>query len=102
MGTIKKVILDYYNLKGEDVITESGFRYEKTTSVITGQEIIEAKTDIEVFEKFYKLNNRLRYCNGSYYKFQDKSWENLYNDWLNSEDYQRKSFNLYYGNGVVD
>jgi uncharacterized protein YecT (DUF1311 family) len=63
---------------------------------------IEANNDISLFEQFYKLNNQLRYCNGSYYKFQDKQLELKYKEWLRSDDYEAKSFNLYYGNGIVD
>lgn len=64
---------------------------------------IDGSTDIELFEKFYKMNNSLRYCNGSYYKFSTKEWQLKYNDWLKSDDYKSKSFNLYYGkNGIVD
>jgi len=55
----------------------------------------------EVCEKMYRENNRLRYCNGSYHKFQDEQMEEDYYLWrcLISEG---RSFNLYYGNGVVD
>jgi len=97
-----KIILDYWNPKNETVVTETGFRYLNTNSVITSTKEIEGTDEIDLFEQFYKLNNSLKYCNGSYYKFQDKNWENKYNDWLKSDDYKKKSFNLYYGNGVVD
>ena len=63
---------------------------------------IEHTTEIDLFEQFEKLNNRLRYCYGSYYKFQDKQLELKYKEWLRSDDYKAKSFNLYYGNGIVD
>jgi hypothetical protein len=97
-----KTILNYWNPKDETVVTETGFCYLDKKSVITSTKEIEANTEIELFEQFYKLNNSLRYCNGSYYKFQDKEFENKYNLWLKSDDYKKKSFNLYYGNGVVD
>ena len=87
-----KATLDYW-----DKIDYTSIRSEiKTTKEIEGTD------EIDLFEQFYKLNNSLRYCNGSYYKFQDKEWENKYNQWLKSDDYKKKSFNLYYGNGVVD
>jgi len=76
--------------------------YTSCHSEIKRQQTITGDIDIEVFEKFYKLNNSLRYCNGSYYKFAIKKWEDKYSQWLKSEDYKAKSFNLYYGNGVVD
>jgi hypothetical protein len=71
-------------------------------SKITGQKTITGENDIEIFEQFYKENNSLRYCNGSYYTFISHEWDKKYKDWLNSDDYKRKSFNLYYGNGIVD
>jgi hypothetical protein len=87
-----EVTLDYY-----DKIS-----YTSTNSEIKRQEDIEAETDVDIFEIFYKKNNSLRYCNGSYYKFKDIEWEKKYQDWLKSDDYKKKSFNLYYGGGVVD
>jgi hypothetical protein len=97
-----EILLNYWNPRNETVVTEDGFRYLSTESVITKTEKINASTEIDVFEQFYKLNNSLRYCNGSYYKFQDEQWENRYKSWLQSDDYKQKSFALYYGNGVVD
>lgn len=97
-----KVILNYWNRQNKSVVTESGFRYLDTKSVITSNKEITSTTEIELFEQFYKLNNRLRYCNGSYYTFVESEWETKYNDWLSSDDYKSKSFNLYYGNGIVD
>ena len=76
--------------------------YRSIRSEIKKQKEIEGNNEIEIFEKFYKLNNSLRYCNGSYYKFNDLEWENKYNEWLKSDDYKKKSFNLYYGGGIVD
>lgn len=87
-----ETVLDYYNPKSRTEVY----------SIITNQKTIKGKNEIELFEKFYKLNNSLRYCNGSYYKFQDKNLENKYQEWLKSDDYNQKSFDLYYGNGVVD
>jgi hypothetical protein len=97
-----KATLDYWDPRNETVVTETGFRYLDTHSIIKSTKNIEDETEIGLFEQFYKLNNRLRYCNGSYYKFQDQQWEQKYKEWLKSDDYKNKSFNLYYGNGVVD
>jgi hypothetical protein len=94
--------LNYFSPSNKTIVTESGFRYTDTDSVLQRQETISGDNDIEIFEQFYKLNNRLRYCNGSYYKFISQEWENKYKEWLNSEDYSQKSFRLYYGNGIVD
>lgn len=76
--------------------------YNSTRSKIVSQKDINVSDDIDCFEQFYKLNNQLRYCNGSYYQFIDKEWENKYLEWLKSEDYKKKSFNLFYGKGIVD
>jgi hypothetical protein len=70
--------------------------------VVTITKDIEHNNEIGLFEQFNKLNNQLRYCNGSYYKFQDKQLELKYKEWLRSDDYKTKSFDLYYGNGIVD
>ena len=87
-----KVILDYFDRVS----------YTSCHSEIKRQEEINENTEIEIFENFYSKNNRLKYCNCTYYKFNSKEWEDKYNDWLKSDDYKAKSFNLYYGNGVVD
>lgn len=87
-----EIILDYWDRVSYTSI-HSEIKYQRT---------ITARNDIDAFEQLYKLNNRLRYCNGSYYKFKDLEWEDKYREWLNSDDYKQKSFNLYYGNGVVD
>lgn len=76
--------------------------YTSCDSEIKKQETIQAEDDVAIFEQFYKKNNSLRYCNGSYYKFSLKEWQDKYDAWLKSDDYKAKSFNLYYGNGVVD
>jgi len=66
------------------------------------EDIIEGVGNVELFELFYKANNRLRYCNGCYYTWKDIDMKASYTMWLNSDDYNTKSFNLYYGNGIVD
>jgi hypothetical protein len=53
----------------------------------------------ESFIRFYHLNNRLKYCNGTYYKFADievrKRYENEFFPRYNT-------ISNYYGNGTVD
>ena len=87
-----KAIVDYYDILDR----------KNPKSKIIDQEKIKGSTEIEVFEKFYSMNNSLRYCNDSYYKFQSKIWNEKYLAWLESDDYKKKSFDLYYGNGTVD
>jgi hypothetical protein len=97
-----KTTLNYWNPRNETVVTKTGFRYRDTSSVVTNTKDIESNTNIGLFEQFYKLNNSLRYCNGSHYEFQDKQLELKYKEWLNSDDYKARSLELYYGNGIVD
>ena len=94
--------LEYWNPQNKSVVTESGFRYRDTSSALTKIVEVEYKDNIDLFEQFYKLNNSLRYCNGSFYEFKDDEFHKLYLEWLQSDDYKKKSFNLYYGNGIVD
>jgi hypothetical protein len=68
----------------------------------TGKDMeLDASNKEASFEKFYKINNSLRYCNGSYWKFKDHSIQSEYDNWKASLP-QNKAFNLYYGNGIVD
>jgi|TARA_R110002073_G_C9253276_1_gene562749 hypothetical protein len=71
----------------------------------TREEIKETQiwedTKEEIFKKFDKQNNRLRYCNGSYLKFEDESLSLEYVNWYNSLD-KTTQLNMYYGNGTVD
>jgi hypothetical protein len=95
-----KVTIEYWSPKNETIVTESGFRYLNTNSVIQKLEEWEGSEE-EIFKKFYKQNNSLRYCNGSHYKFEDKNLETKYQDWYKSLD-KNIQFSMYYGNGVVD
>lgn len=95
-----KARIEYWNPKNESVVTENGFRYLDTKSVITSIETWE-ETKEEIFKRFDHQNNSLRYCNGSHYKFED---ETLYTDYLNwyKSLSESNKFNMFYGNGVVD
>ena len=55
----------------------------------------------EVCEKLYVLNNKLRYCNGDYYQFEDKDMQSNFRIWYDLIPSAR-SFAIYYGNGIVD
>ena len=89
--------LEYYD---KVVKPDPRFHIEKTELI--RDEDLTAETKSELFIKFYKKNNQLRYCNGAYYKFKDTKMQQEYKNWLNSDEYEKISFNLYYGNGVVD
>lgn len=55
----------------------------------------------DVCEKLNVINNKLRYCNGHYYKFEDKDMQSNFRIWYDLIPSAR-SFALYYGNGIVD
>jgi nicotinic acid phosphoribosyltransferase len=97
-----ETILNYFSPANKDVVTETGFRYLNTNPEYKHSETLSAPTEIELFEEFYKKNNQLRYCNGHYYEFADEQVKARYKEWLKSDDFQSKHFNLYYGNGIVD
>jgi hypothetical protein len=95
-----KTRIEYWNPKNEEVVTKNGFRYEGTKSVITSNETWEG-TKEEIFKRFYKQNNSLRYCNGSHCKFEDETLHTDYINWYKSL-IESDKFNMFYGNGVVD
>lgn len=55
----------------------------------------------EVCEKLDVLNNKLRYCNGHYYKFDSTDMQLKFKLWYDLIP-DARSFSLYYGNGIVD
>ncbi len=55
----------------------------------------------EIFKRFDKANNKLRYCNGSHYKFVDENLHREYIEWYDSLSKSEK-LDMYYGNGIVD
>ena len=75
--------------------------YTSCNSEIKKTEELSAETEDALFEIFYKKNNRLQQCNGAYYKFDDKADQSRYQEWIKNLSHDR-SFNLYYGGGVVD
>jgi hypothetical protein len=95
-----KVRIEKWQPKNETVVTETGFRYLDTNSVIYEIETWEGDKE-DIFKRFDKKNNSLRYCNGSYYKFEDSVLNEEYKNWYKSLDESTK-FNMFYGNGVVD
>ena len=56
-----EVTLDYYD----------DYAKTETTTILKG-------TLNEIFDKYTTMNDRLKYCNGSYYKFNDKKVEEIY------------------------
>jgi hypothetical protein len=54
-----------------------------------------------LFEKFYNMNRTYRYCNGDWFEFKDEGLRHDYSVWLDLISHQR-SFDLYYGDGIVD
>jgi hypothetical protein len=97
-----EAILNYFSPANKSVVTESGFRYLDTKPEFKRTETLVAENDIDLFEQFYKKNNQLRYCNGHYYEFANPQDTIRYREWLKSDDFKGKHFNLYYGGGIVD
>lgn len=95
-----KARIEYWNPANKTVVTVTGFRYLNTDSELKKVEEWEG-TKEEIFKKFDKQNNSLRYCNGSHYKFEDETLHTDYINWYKSLD-KNTQFNMYYGNGVVD
>ena len=102
MGTIDEMEtpVEYWSNKREEVITEDGFRSVCTRSVLTKYESWKG-TKEEIFKRFDKENNRLRYCNGSYYRFALNYLNEEYLNWYKSLSESTK-LDMFYGNGVVD
>ena len=57
-------------------------------------------TKEEIFKKFDKKNNKLKYCN-SYLCFEDEKIFIKYKNWYKSLS-RTTQLNMYYGNGTVD
>lgn len=80
--TAEEVKVDYYSPKNEWTKYKNGNGSFYDTSSVVKKTLtfkIETPEDKEVmFRKIYHLNNELRYCNGSYYKFQDAKYDNEY------------------------
>lgn len=70
-------------------------------TVKTSKTVIFSGTLDSIFERFDKANNNLRYCNGHWFEFEDKKVDEKYRMWLKMIPYGR-SFDMYYGDGIVD
>jgi len=96
-----KVKINRYNPENKTRMYASGGGYYHSTKPVIDDVQIWEGTEEEIFKRFDKANNRLRYCNGSGYKFDDSKMNDKYLAWYDSLDETTK-LNLYYGNGVVD
>lgn len=47
-----------------------------------GEITIEANNLDEAFDKYITANDRLKYINGSYYRFDDNNWNKLFSIWI--------------------
>ena len=55
----------------------------------------------EIFEKVERINDRLRYCNGTYHHFKDDFVKKMHSLWYKLIPSER-SFDIFYGDGIVD
>jgi hypothetical protein len=95
-----EIQIEYWEIVSKTVITDTGFTYRSDKSEIT-RELVWEGTKEEIFKRFDKENNSLRYCNGSFYKFKNDTMQQEYIAWYKALDKNTK-FNMFYGNGVVD
>ena len=76
------------------------WKFPKRQKYDVREETIVGRTQQEVLDKFYMKNKR---CDASYYnKFVDIEWQKRLTDWYKSDDYEKRSFSLYYQNSIVD
>ncbi len=95
-----EIKVEYWDKINRVVKKPSGYSFYDTNSELKKTESITGNTKEEIYAEFYSRNNSLRYCNGAYWKFVDKSVD---------EDY-RKNFlpkhhtieNYYGRGGIVD
>lgn len=76
-------------------------RHPYPKAIETSEVISATETLDKLFAQFYKLNRTYRYCNDIWYEFEDAEIKHKYLIWLNMLEDSR-SFNLYYGDGIVD
>lgn len=95
-----QVEVEYWDIVEESRVSETGFRYRSSQTKLMKTETWEG-TGEEIFKRFDAANNRLRYCNGTYWKFKEKEMQEKYIAWYKSLD-KNTQFNMYYGNGIVD
>jgi hypothetical protein len=92
--------IEYWEPRNEQVTTDRGFVYLDTKSVLKSSSNWEGSPE-EIYKRFDKENNSLRYCNGSYYKFKNDDDHSNYIKWYQSLN-KMEQFNMFYGNGIVD
>ena len=62
--------------------------------------VLKGVNNQSILDQFYKLNRRSDAS--CYHKFASTGWQTIYSNWVNSEDYRKRSFDLYYENTIVD
>jgi hypothetical protein len=61
----------------------------KTIKGIDTRFDIVKETKKECFDEFFRLNNRLKYCNDHYYLFIHQSDRDYYKEWNTIDNYSR-------------
>lgn len=92
--------IEYWSPLNKVVEYLDGSCHYVTDSVAQREQALDGTME-EIFKEFHDLNNQLRYCNGSYYKFKTKELSDEYYKWLTSLS-EATRFSMYYGTGVVD
>lgn len=83
---IDSVIIEYYKPYERTVITDDGFSYCKTESILAKETELKDVTVEEMCEKFYRRNRALTYVNYSFYKFKDPKYKKLYDLYIDMYD----------------
>ena len=96
-----EVKVEYWSPINKTIICENGFRYLDSIPSLKRIEILKGDNIESIFKQYYDLNNSLRYCNGTYYKFENYNFKDQYFKWLNTLS-ESTRFHMYYGNGIVD
>lgn len=86
-----KIKVNYWEPKSTD----------RCMSEIVSSKELTGETKESIFLEFYKLNKRLRYCNGSHYTFEEAFVQREYNEWYENLD-EKTKFNLFYSGTYVD
>ena len=96
-----EVKVEYWSPINKTIIGKDGFCYLDSKPSLKRIETLKGNNIESIFKQYYDLNNSLRYCNGTYYKFENDNFKDQYFKWLNTLS-ESTRFHMYYGNGIVD
>lgn len=80
--------IEYWNMKGWESVSK-----------LTRVENWLGNNDEDIFRRFTKANQELRYCNGCHYEFEFESDKVKYSQWYDSLTEQVKKDMFYFNKG---